>query len=194
VLAAVLVLSPVACGGDDDEEATPPPSIAEPTTTTDPYAVPPVIDAAYVNRVLEGLDGVMGDVVRIMHRTRDLPPEVIDRLEAIYLDRETINLHLASLQDDLRNNFAGYRENPGNKRSSVDAMLDVSPSCIFVRVKRDYSQVGTNVGADAKIEWIGLKPSDPRRASGQYNPTPWMIALEGFQARGNEPPNPCTAA
>ena len=31
-------------------------TVPAPTTTTNPYAVPAVIDAAYVNRVLAGLD------------------------------------------------------------------------------------------------------------------------------------------
>ena len=190
-----IALALVGCGGGGDEDATPPPPIAEPSTLPpDPYAVPAVIDAAYVNRVLEGLDAVMGDVVRIMHRTRDVPPEVIDRLEALYLDRENVNHRLIGLQNDLRQQFAGYRESPGNKKSTVDALLDVSPSCVFVRIKRDYSQVGTNAGAEPKTEWIGLKPADRTRDPSRYNPTPWMIALEGFQADGSQPPSPCRAA
>jgi hypothetical protein len=191
VLGAVLVLSLVACGGGDEEEATPPPSIAEPTTVAaDPYAVPPVIDAAYVNRVLEAIDAGVGEVVRIVYRTRDLPPEVFDRLKALYLERETINTLLIGLQDDMRLGFPGYRQNPGNTKSRVDALLNSSPSCIFVRVTRDYSQVGTN--SEPSVEWIGLKPRDPTRAPNHYNPTPWMVALEGFQRDGSQPPNPCT--
>jgi hypothetical protein len=179
-------------GGGDDEALPPPPSIAEPTTVpADPYAVPAVIDAAYVNRVLEGLDAAVGDVVRIVYRTRDLPPEVFDRLKAIYLERETMNVLLIGLQDDMRLGFTGYRENPGNKKSTVDELLNASPSCIFVRVTRDYSQVGTNT--QPSVEWIGLKPRDPAPNNSQYNPTPWMVALEGFEADGSQPPNPCAA-
>ncbi len=189
----VLALALVACaGGGDDEEATPPPPIAEPTTLPpDPYAVPPVIDAAYVNRVLEGIDAAVGEVVRIVYRTRDVPPEVIDRLKAIYSERETMNVLLIGLQNDMRLGFPGYRENPGNKKSSVDALLDVSPSCIFARIKRDYSQVGTN--SELSVEWIGLKPRDRGSDPGHYNPTPWMVAVEGFEADGSQPPSPCSA-
>jgi hypothetical protein len=70
VLTALALLLGACGGGDDDEALPPPPSIAEPTTVpADPYAVPAVIDAAYVNRVLEGLDAAVGDVVRIVYRT-----------------------------------------------------------------------------------------------------------------------------
>ncbi len=190
-VAVALVLA--ACGGGGDEEAAPPPTpIAEPTTVpADPYAIPPVIDAAYVNRVLEGIDAAVGEVVRIVYRTRDVPPEVIDRLKAIYLERDDINLQLASLQHDLRQRFAGYRENPGNVRSSVDQTITVSRSCVFVRIARNYSEVVMAPDKTPSIEWIGLKPRDSARDPNQYNPTPWMVAVEGLRSDGAPPPNPC---
>lgn len=195
MLVALLVLSVVGCGGGDDDEALPPPpSIAEPTTLApDPYAVPPVIDAAYVNRVLEGIDGAVGEAVRVVHRTRQLPDEVFDRLSAIYLERDDINLQLASIQNDLRRQFAGYRPNPGNVRSVVDETVTASPSCVFVRVARDYSAVVTRPDQAPSIEWIGLKPRDATRDPNHYNPTPWMVAVEGVRSDGTPPPNPCDA-
>lgn len=54
------------------------------TPTTDPYAVPPVIDAAYVNRVLEFFDASMGDVLRMVMRDRTIPQEAYDRMKALY--------------------------------------------------------------------------------------------------------------
>ena len=49
------------------------------TTTTNPYAVPPVIDAAYVNRVLAGLDAAVGDVVRMVVKTDPAPRDIVQR-------------------------------------------------------------------------------------------------------------------
>jgi hypothetical protein len=140
-----------------------------------------------------GIDAVVGEVVRIVYRTRDLPPEIFDRLKAIYLERDDINLQLASIQNDLRQHFAGYRENPGNIRSSVDEAVTISPSCVFVRISRDYSGVVTKADQTPSIEWIGLKPRNSAGDPNHYNPTPWMVAVEGLQSDGTPPPNPCDA-
>src|SRR3954452_13325268 len=56
------------------------------TTTTNPYAVPAVIDVAYVNRVLAGLDAAVGDIVRQVIRTKAIPQEALDRMRAVYAD------------------------------------------------------------------------------------------------------------
>ncbi|MFN2504089.1 MAG: hypothetical protein ABR540_07650, partial [Acidimicrobiales bacterium] len=68
ILVAVAVLSLVACS--DDPTVDPPSATvgteAPSTTSADPYAVPAVIDEAYVNRVLAGLDAAVGEVVRLV--------------------------------------------------------------------------------------------------------------------------------
>ena len=61
MLLAAVVLA--ACGGKD-EPLVPTATVPQATTTTDPYAIPTVIDEAYVNRVLAGLDHAVGDVTR----------------------------------------------------------------------------------------------------------------------------------
>src|SRR5436190_6941422 len=90
VAVAVAIATLAACGGEKgvarvEPHATVP---TAPPTTVDPYAVPPTIDAAYVNKVMEGLDAAVGDIVRLVIRTRDISPEVIDRLNALYLNRD----------------------------------------------------------------------------------------------------------
>ncbi|HEV3402349.1 MAG TPA: hypothetical protein VG078_11060, partial [Acidimicrobiales bacterium] len=118
-VAALALLLGGCGGGDGDEALPPPPSIAEPTTVpADPYAVPAVIDAAYVNRVLEGLDAAMSDVVRLVIRSRDLPPEAVERLEAIYAEPGVLRLRQNLIQQDLNKQLEGYRENPGNQKTT----------------------------------------------------------------------------
>lgn len=182
-------------GGGDDGDAAPRtvPTAAGPTTTTDPYAIPPVIDEAYVNRVLEALDAAVGDIFRIVVSTRDIPPELIDRLHAVYLDRDDMNLQLMSLQKDLRFGFDGIRPNPGNVRSTVAETIQVSPRCIYVRLNRDYSQISSKSSSEPSVEWIGLKPAEAGR-NPNFNPTPWMVAVEGLRADGTAPPSPCEAS
>ncbi|PZR77432.1 MAG: hypothetical protein DLM65_15705, partial [Candidatus Aeolococcus gillhamiae] len=95
------------------------PTLPEITTTTNPYAVPATIDAAYVNRVLEALDAALGDVYRLVIRTRDVSPEVIDRLNAIYLNRDDVNLELQAIQRGMREGFTGFKDPVGNPKSTV---------------------------------------------------------------------------
>ena len=92
VLACILLAALAACSDSSSDKASPAATVATepaPTTTIDPYAVPPVIDVAYVNRVLAELDRVMGDVTRLVVRTRTIPPEAYDRLRALYPDDES---------------------------------------------------------------------------------------------------------
>lgn len=196
VMAAALALAALVGCSPDREPASPTATIgtAPPVTpTTDPYAVPAVVDAAYVNRVLAGLDAAMGEVVRMVVRTRGIPQEAADRLQALYLAESRIQLALDSFQDDIRNGFRTYRPEPGNKRTSVTEMISASQACIFVKVLRDFSQVGNGTGDMTSVTWVGLKPRDPTRDRWGYNPTPWAILVDGFQEDRSQPRNPCVA-
>lgn len=101
------------------------------TPTTDPYAVPAVIDAAYVNRILEGLDAAMGDVVRTIVRERTIPYDTAVRLQAMYIDNDAWQLVIDSLQGDVQSGLNGYPSNPGNKRTTVTKLLSATGSCVF---------------------------------------------------------------
>jgi hypothetical protein len=198
-MVVVIVASALATGACSKGASKAGPSATAPgapaqTTTTDPYAVPPVIDAAYVNRVLEALDAAVGDVVRLIIRTHDVSPEVFDRLGAVYLRREDVNLFLSSIQRSMREGFTGFRADPGNKRSTVAELLSASTSCIYVRVARDYSQVANHPDPGPSMEWVGLQPRDSSRSPYNYNPTPWMIALEGVTSNLTQPPSPCAGS
>ena len=161
-----------------------------PTTTTNPYAVPAVIDAAYVNRVLAGLDGVLGDVTRLLIRTRTFPAEAYDRLKAIYGDNQALQVKLDAYQADLQRQFADYRPSPGNKVTSITKLITSSPRCIFAEVHRDYSAVtGTSTGTNP--QWVALKPLDWSRDPSRYNPTSWAFVYDGVQPDRGQPPNPC---
>ncbi|MFN2607445.1 MAG: hypothetical protein ABR511_06050 [Acidimicrobiales bacterium] len=169
------------------------PTATEQTTTTNPYVVPATIDAAYVNRVLVGLNMANGDTLRLVMRTRGITQEVIDRLQAIYQNRDDVNLQLQSLQYQLRQAFSGMSETPGAVRTAVTDVIDASPACIFVQVSFDDSALRAGQAAAPRTEWIGLAPIDPSRDPNHYDPTPWVIATEGISVDGKAPPNPCTA-
>lgn len=101
LVGAVFLAVLVACSSDPQSSAEPSatvPTAPATTTTTDPYAVPAVIDAAYVNRVLAGLDAAFGDIVRELASARRLPDNTPDRLKGVYGDLELFNLQFGVLQ------------------------------------------------------------------------------------------------
>ena len=100
VAAAVVAVGVAGCGGDGSG-ATDGPTASVPTTPPDPYAVPAVIDEAYVNRVLAALDQANGDVDGlVVSCTNALPPEAIDRLKAIICRRASYNFRLDMLPSE----------------------------------------------------------------------------------------------
>lgn len=164
-----------------------------PTTTTSPDAVPAVIDEAYVNRVLAGLDAAVGDVVRLVVSARTIPPEAYDRLKALYSSADHLQLAVDGFQLDMRRGFAGYKATPGNKRTEVTEMITGSPRCIFARVSRDYSAVSLTASATVNVQWIGLRPLDRTLDPNHYNSTQWSIIYEGFPRDRSQPANPCAS-
>jgi hypothetical protein len=164
-----------------------------PTTSTSPYAVPSVIDAAYVNRVLAGLDAEVGDVLRLVMRTKTIPPEAYDRLKALYADPTFMQIKIDGYQRDIREQFKSYRPNPGNRISTVSRILSASTTCIFAEVRRDYSAVGLNPLSELDIQWVGLTRLNQARDPSGYNTTSWALIYDGFPADRSQPRDPCAS-
>ena len=193
-VACVALLAATACSSSS-KKATPSatvPTAPAQTTTTDPYAVPAVIDAAYVNRVLAGLDAASGDVTRLIVSTRSIPPEVIERLKALYANPAVLQLSLDGYQQSLSNGLKGFRPNPGDVHTRTSQLLTATQSCIFAEVSRDYSATAVNPGPESP-EWVALRPKAVDDAN-NYNPTPWAFIYDGFERGGGPPKNPCETA
>ncbi len=163
----------------------------EPTTTTNPYAVPAVIDVAYVNRVLAGLDAVNGDVVRLAYRTRTIPLEALDRLKSIYATQLMLQFAIDGLQLDMSYGFKNYRVGSGNRVSTVTQLITVQPNCVFAQVHRDFSATSTDTSAGVNPQWIAILRLDPLRDPNHFNATQWSFGYDGFAPGGARPPNPC---
>ena len=198
VLAALALTASAACSPSsaDKDSAGPTATVAtEPprTTTTNPYAVPAVIDVAYVNRVLAGLDAALGDVTRLIVTSRTIPPEAYDRLRSVYGTDHWLQLRIDSFQSDMRRNFAGYRPDPGNPATTVVDLITTKSSCIFARVKRDYTAVGPGASTSSDQNWIGLKPLEQVRDPKNHNQTRWSLIYDGFPPDRSLPPDPCAS-
>lgn len=161
------------------------------TTTTDPYAVPPAIDAPYVNRVLAGLDQAYGDMTRTMVAARTIPRDIADGLHAFYLTDAAWQLMIDGLQEDMRTGFANYRPNPGNQRSVVVDLLRTGRQCVFAKIHRDYSAVGIRLDPSVATQWVALVPVKPSDDPDHRNPTGWGYVYEGFQRGFVAPSDPC---
>src|SRR5438105_629499 len=86
-LTALLVAMAAALGAckGSSEPLGPAATLPVGTTTTSPYAIPAVIDEAYVNRVLAGLDHAVGDVTREVLSEGSVTSGVKSRLAALYI-------------------------------------------------------------------------------------------------------------
>ena len=138
VVSSFLAATLAGCGsGDEPAAPTATLGTAPPTTAAaDPYAVPPVIDEAYVNRVLEALDAANGDVLRMVIQSKTIPREVLDRLDALYMG-EFVQIHRDLLAADLQTGFNNVRPEPGNQKTSVSELITAESDCVFARVNRD---------------------------------------------------------
>lgn len=170
------------------------PTEPERTTTTRPYAVPAVIDAAYVDRVLAGIDAVMGDVVRMTMANKAIVPEAYDRLKAVYADSHGLMQdQIDLLQSQTRRGFPGSRPQPGNTATTVTHLVAATPSCIFARAKRDFSAVSTSPSSVLDPLWLSLRPADPARDPAGYNQTRWAVTFEQVFFDRSEPKNQCAS-
>jgi hypothetical protein len=189
VAVAVAAVGLAGCGGggDSDDEG---PTATVPTTPPDPYAVPAVIDEAYVNRVLAALDQLSGDVLRTFLMTKTLPPDAIDRLEAAYVP-DLARRQSDALQANLYALLAEHPTIPGNRHTEVSRLITARRSCIFAEVKRDYSEVVAAPDPRLEKQWVSLIPLDPSMDPHNYNRTSWVYSYDGYPEDSAPPEDPC---
>ena len=185
VAVAILVLA--ACGGDN--ETLVPAATLPHGTTTNPYAVPAIIDEAYVNRVLAGLDQVFGDAVRIVVASRTFPADAAMSVEALYFG-EVRQLVLDSVSLSTRAGLDSFERSPGNQITIVAGLLTANPACIFAEVSRDYSDV-TRDDDPAVVQWVALERAEKFGSPSGHNPTGWVYVFDGVESDGTGPEDPC---
>lgn len=196
-MALAVIMLMAGCSSDDPPARTAP-SIPEPTaspTTTnpDPYAVPAVIDEAYLNRVLAALDQAAADALRSSMKERALTEESLQILNAVYSDeafQERVNLLLEAAE----NGFSGYRTNPGAVKTSVNQIISSNPECTFLSVGRNYDAIATNPESPLPIQYVGLRRQEGDAAENTRNPTRWTIFYDGFLEDRSQPLDPCTSS
>lgn len=197
MLAMMVVLTVAAACSDGEAQVGVPSATvgteAPTTTTTNPYAVPAVIDAAYVNRVLGGLDQIAGNITREVFRSRSISDQVVQQLRAIYSTDPNVQLEIDLFQELARSGFASLRDPPGNQVTKVEELITAESRCIFARVSRDLSAVSKETtGPSPRRYWVALVPLDPARDVNGLNGTSWAYRYDGFPPPGfPDPPNQC---
>ncbi len=177
-----------ACGGKS-EPLGPTATVPIGTTTTNPYAVPQVIDEAYVNRVLAGLDHAAGEMLRLVVSTKTIPPEALERLRALYIGSPRQN-QLSLFSADAADGFANYRPSPSDHETVISRLIVASPDCIFAEVLRDYSGASLTASEPTTL-WVVLVPSDKYVVRSVYNSTNWVYIYDGLERDGTAPEDPC---
>ena len=147
------------------------------TVTTNPYAVPAIIDVAYVNRVLAWFDQANGDLVRNFIAARAITPEIVASLRAVNASEGMFQVNLDSLQYTLRTGFSGFLPNPGNVRTVVVELLSAKSSCFYAKVDRDGSAVAKAPNPSLRTQWVALRRLDSPPSAA--NPTGWGYILNG---------------
>ena len=167
---------------------------ASPTTSTtlgpNPDIVPQVITADYVNAVFKVLNHLDGDVTRSLVADVKVTPQDDSILRAIYNDplySEEVKIE----QETLNAGTSNARKPPGDRSTTVLQLLDISPRCIFVSTRSDYSQVVIHVGHPTASEYWTLKPKQAQDDPGGLNPTPWAFGFNASYLTPTTIPDQC---
>lgn len=186
-LVAALLLG--ACnGGDGDDDDTLPP----PVSTTVDYSVPEVIDVAYVEKVMEALDHVYGDAIRILAREREITKDFLEHLAAIYTPSE-----FELVQDvwvkDVASGLEGLLPTPGDPVTTVVRMVRADSDCIVSAVTRSFAATREQTDPPSQQRFIALIPKPDTQPNDSLNPTPLVLSFDGYKADGSEPTTPCAS-
>ena len=191
---AALLPALLAAAGCGSSNPTPTTQATVPATTlsaTASYAVPARITAPYVQRVIDALNAVQGDAARLIVSHRSLVPPAVYRLEAIDGDKWFSEV-TATWADDLAADLKNYRPVPGNEKDTVNRVISASHSCVWLQATSDFSAISLNPPRPS-VNYIQLVPLTAGRDRGGWNPTPWMIQLEGYNSQGLTPSDPCVS-
>ncbi len=153
-------------------------------------AAPGGQEVATVNRILTGLDGVIGDLQRTLVRDRRITADVTDRLKALYTGPELLN-QIDAFRADVTGGLVGYKNPPGNRVTTVRRLITASPICIFVEVSRNYGPITDGPAPPPSTLYVVLVTKTEADDPKALNPTPWAMLYDGVQADGTQPEDVC---
>jgi hypothetical protein len=162
------------------EDATP----TETTVAVDQIPPADQIDEAYVQAVIDALDGQVAELARIAREDdEEITERVASQVTALYTG-DAENTAYEVFGGDFPGRIA--RE-PSAIETRIERVHEASPDCISFVAYRDLSPLGA-VDVPTEIWGLELRPSE---RSSPLNPTAWKIAHEGYYAEDDPPPNRC---
>lgn len=191
LIVSLLAVTVGACRSSRGDDSLPPPVTSSSTTsTTVSYAVPAVIDVAYVGRVMQALDHVYGDAVRHLAQSRSVDEQFLKYLVA------THNPRIFGLAQDLwvkiqARDFAGLRDAPGDPVTRIDNLLRADRDCILIQGDRDFTPIYVGDDPNNHHRFVALTPLRADRNPDAMNPTPWTANFYGQRPDGSLPGDAC---
>ncbi len=186
--ALITVATLVACNGDQKPEprdgANGPTTTVPPTTTTvlDVTVIPPVIDVAYVQRVMDVLDGVLLQVGQSVAGERALGERFQLYVRALY-DADQVPAQSQGWQASVDKVAA----QPNRPVTRVRQLVSASSTCVFLAADRDISPMFSAPIPVVQPYWLKLERDQPDGV----NPTPWVLGHDTFYRSGRPPPDLC---
>ena len=190
-LALLLASILASCDGNsgNDSEPTLPTVPSTTTTTIDVTKVPPTIDVPYVQAVMNTLDQVTGDAVRVFVAQRGPNQEWYETFRALF-DEPFFNSIERDFGTYAANGLRPLRSSPGNPSTTVKRIVDSSPTCIVAEADRTYGSIYTTPPGRPE-GFVQLRLKKPDRDPGSRNPTTWAVVSD-VDARGAQiPEDPC---
>ncbi len=191
LVVASLVVSCNGASGKGAEPTLPPPPPSTTTTTIDVSKVPTTIDVAYVQAVMDSLDQVTGDAVRVFVAQRGPNKEWYETFRAVF--EEDLFMRLESEFG----NFAArglepLKPAPENPQTALKRLVDSSPTCMVAEVDRTFGPLlRESPLPDAIPGFVQLSTKRLERDPGGRNPTGWSLVAD-IDAKGSSiPENPC---
>ena len=195
----VATASLTSCGGSAHRpgatSATVPPGLT--VTSVDLAHVPATIDIAYVQKVMDALDHVLGDAIRVFVANKGPNQQFIDLLSAVYAgpqyDHEVANYGRLAAEWQ-SGSTSPIRENPGDPVTRVESLVDSSRTCVVALVDRSFAAVFSSPptpGTTSAV--IQLAPLKHERDRGQHNATAWELTGDGVRSQTSVPDQPCHA-
>jgi len=157
------------------------------TTVIDVSVIPPNIDVAYVQRVLDVLDEINGGVLRDLLTKRQVTPDMSSRLRAIYNPQE-LDRQVQALNEQLTRDLSVFKDPPGNRRTVVRRLGTTSGDCVFVEALFDNSAVLKAPNPSPSPTYLALEPPQSSAAAANRS-TALLISREDKDGR-----DACTAS
>ncbi len=178
--------------GKGPESTLPPPPPSTTTTTIDVAKVPATIDVAYVQAVMNSLDKVTGDAVRVFVAQRGPNKEWYETFRAVFEEDVFQRLQKEFSDFVVLDQLKSLKTQPGNPVTTVTRIVDSSPTCIVAEGNRTFGPIFvTPPPSDTISGFVQLAIKQSTRDPQGRNPTTWSVVADVNSREAKIPENPC---